>query len=156
MKHVSVRWLSLEKCMNRILKQFESLKSYFLSEEWADKRFRRLHRWLSNPLLEPALMFETNAISMFASFNSLLQRDEPSIHVLKAAMESLGRKLASRIVPPTYLCNSTSAFDVDLHDDQLYKQHTFIFLEIITRAIVNRFLNDGAVNDNNYYKFDEA
>ena len=32
LKHVSVHWLSLEKCMNRILKKFESLKSYFLSE----------------------------------------------------------------------------------------------------------------------------
>ena len=156
MKHVSVRWLSLEKCMNRILKQFESLKSYFLSEEWADERFQRLHRWFSNHLLEPALMFETNAISMFTNFNLLLQRDEPSIHVLKAAMESLGRKRASRIVTPTYLCNSTSAFDLDLHDDQLYKQHTFIFLGVITRAIVNRLLNDGAISDNNYYKFYEA
>ena len=72
-------------------------------------------------------MFETNAISMFFNFNLLLQRDEPSIHVLKVAMESLGRKLASRIVTPIHPCNSTSAFDLDLHDDQLYKQHTSIF-----------------------------
>ena len=126
---VSVRWLSLEKCMNRILKKIESLKSYFLGEEWTDERFQRLHRWFSNPLLEQALMFQTNAISMFNNFNLLLQRDQPSKHVLKAAIESLGRKLASRIVTPTHLCNSTSAFNLDLHDDQLCKQHTSIFLE---------------------------
>ena len=126
---VSVRWLSLEKCMNRILKKIESLKSYFLGEEWTDERFQRLHRWFSNPLLEQALMFQTNAISMFTNFNLLLQRDQPSKHVLKAAIESLGRKLSSRIVTPTHLCNSTSAFSLDLHDDQLCKQHTSIFLE---------------------------
>ena len=129
MEHVSVRWLSLEKCMNRILKKFGSLKSYFLSEEWVDERFQRLHRWFSNPLLEPALMFQTNAVSMFTNFNLLLQRDEPSIHVLIAAMKSLGRKRASQIVTSTHLCNSTSAFNLDLHDDQLCKQHTSIFLE---------------------------
>ena len=156
MEHVSVRWLSLEKCMNRILKKFGSLKSYFLSEEWVDERFQRLHRWFSNPLLEPALMFQTNAVSMFTNFNLLLQRDEPSIHVLIAAMKSLGRKRASQIVTPTHLCNSTSAFDLDLHDDQLYKQHTSIFLGMTTRAIVNRLLNDGTISDNNYYKFHEA
>ena len=79
--------------MNRILKKLERLKLYFLSEEWADERFQRLHRWFSNLLLETALMFQTNAISMFTNF--LLQRDEPSIDVLKAEMESLGQKIAS-------------------------------------------------------------
>ena len=93
---------------------------------------------------------------MFTNFNLLLQRDELSIHVLKAAKESLGRKLASRIVTPTHLCNSASAFDLDLHDDQLYKQHTSIFLGMTTRAIVNRLLNDGTISDNNYCKFHEA
>ena len=65
---VSVHWLSLEKCMNRILKKLERLKLYFLSEEWADERFQRLHRWFSNLLLETALMFQTNAISIFTNF----------------------------------------------------------------------------------------
>ena len=93
-----------------------------------DERFQRLHRWICSPLLEPALMFQTNAILIFTNFNLLLERDEPSTHVLKAAMESLGWKLASRIVTPTHLCYSTPAFDLDLHDDQLYKEHTSIFL----------------------------
>ena len=83
-------------------------------------------------------MFQTNAISMFTNFNLLLQRDSPSIHVLKAAVENLGGKLASRVVTPTHLCNSTLAFDLDLHDDQLYKQHTSIFLGMTAIAFVNR------------------
>ncbi len=33
LKHFSIHWLSLEKCMERILKKLPSLKSYFLSED---------------------------------------------------------------------------------------------------------------------------
>ena len=90
-------------------------------------------------------MFQTNATSMFTNFNLLLQRDEPSIHVLKAVMESLGRKVANRIVTPTHLRDSNSVFDLDLHDDQLYKQHTFIFLEMTTRAIIKRLSDGGPI-----------
>ena len=85
LEHVSVRWLSLEKCMNRILKKFGSLKSYFLSEEWVDERFQRLHRWFSNHLLEPALMFQTNAASLFTNFNLLLQRDESNLVIISCS-----------------------------------------------------------------------
>ena len=38
LKHLSVRWLSLEQCMERILKKFPSLKAYFESEDFQDER----------------------------------------------------------------------------------------------------------------------
>ena len=63
LKHISVRWPSLEKCHSRAL-------------------------------------LKHSAIQMFTSFNLLLQREDPSIHLLLAAMESLSRKLANRIVKP--------------------------------------------------------
>ena len=31
-KHVNTRWLSLERAVQRVLQQFDPLKSYFLSE----------------------------------------------------------------------------------------------------------------------------
>ena len=83
LKHISVHWLSLERCIGRILKKYPSLKSYFLSEHFADERFRRLNRWFNDPLLEPALFFSQAAISIFANFNLLLQREEPTVHILK-------------------------------------------------------------------------
>ena len=73
--------------MERILKKYSSLKSYFLREDFTDQRFQRLRGWLGNPLLEPALLFQTAAISTFTHFNLLLQRDEPTIHVVQPAME---------------------------------------------------------------------
>ena len=39
MKHVSTRWLSLELAVERSLKQFPSLKSYFLPTDESQARF---------------------------------------------------------------------------------------------------------------------
>ena len=43
LKHLSVRWLSLEKCAVKVLRKFPSLKSCFLSAHFSDGRFQRLN-----------------------------------------------------------------------------------------------------------------
>ena len=50
LKHVSTRWLSLEKVVTRTLLQYQSLKTYFLSENDSAARFKRLHAAFSNPM----------------------------------------------------------------------------------------------------------
>ena len=44
LKHVNVRWLSLERAVDRASKQYEGLKSYFLSENESCPRFKRLKK----------------------------------------------------------------------------------------------------------------
>ena len=105
LKHLSVRWLSLEKCISRAIVKYTSLKAYFSSESFADERFKRLYDKFHNPILEPAMLFLTSALPLFLYFNLLLQREEPTIHCLKSAMESLGKKLAKRIILPNKLKN---------------------------------------------------
>ena len=56
LKHISFRWLSLERCVDRVLKKLPSLKSYFLSEHSADERYKRLNEAFSSPLLERVMM----------------------------------------------------------------------------------------------------
>ena len=41
LKYLSVRWLSLEKCISRAIVKYTSLKAYFSSESFADERFKR-------------------------------------------------------------------------------------------------------------------
>lgn len=43
LKHISVRWLSLEIAVERALKQYVALKSYFLSSDENQARFKRLN-----------------------------------------------------------------------------------------------------------------
>ena len=40
LKHLSVRWLSLERRLSRVIVKHTSLKSYFLSEHFADEIFQ--------------------------------------------------------------------------------------------------------------------
>jgi hypothetical protein len=43
-KFISTRWLCLELFINRELRMYEGLKSYFLSENFPDAWFKRLHQ----------------------------------------------------------------------------------------------------------------
>ena len=133
LKHISVRWLSLERCVTRAACKHASLKSYFLSEHFADERFIRLNEKYSNPLLEVAMMFLTSAIPCFTHLNLLLQREEPTIHILKSAMESLGKKLATRILTPVAVKDISSIADLDLEDPDKFKHEESIYLGIVTK-----------------------
>ena len=152
LKHLSVRWLSLERCMERILKKLPSLKAYFQSEDFHDDRFKRLNCWFTNPLLEPSLLFNTAAITIFNSFNCLLQRGEPTIHILKASMEHLGRKIAQRIIKPAVLQGISSITELDLGDESIFIDARSMFLGGTTKFTLNRLRNNGSISENDYMK----
>ena len=125
--------------MERILKNVPSLKSYFLSEfNSADERFKRLRGWFSIPWLEPALLFQTSVIAIFTHFSLLLQRDEPSIHLLKPTMESLGRKLAGCIIiKPAVLQNTSTLLELDWDKKDIYKDPKSLFIGFTTKCVLN-------------------
>ena len=142
-----MRWLSLEECAVRVLKKFPCLKSYFLSENFSDGRFQRLNEWFSDPLLEPEILFTQATISIFTNFNLLLQREEPTLHILKSSIERLGRKIANRIVKPSFLKNITSVADIDLTEESILLDPKTIFLGGTTKATMNQLLNNGDIQN---------
>ena len=127
-----------------------------MSENWADERFKRLRGWFSNPLLEPALLFQTSAIAIFTHFSLLLQRDEPSIHLLKPRMESLGRKLAGRIIKPAVLQNTSTLLELDLDNKDIYKDPKSLFIGFTTKCVLNKLLNDGTITERDSMIFNNA
>ena len=78
-KYVSVRWLCLERCLDRELKKYHALKSYFLSEHESDNRFKRLNELFQRPMSEIYLMFFQSSIALLTNFNRFLQREDPLI-----------------------------------------------------------------------------
>ena len=64
------------------------------------------------------MLFLSSALPLFTHFNQLLQREEPSIHILKSAMESLGKKLAKRIMLPIKVKEVSSISDIDLSNSE--------------------------------------
>ena len=49
-KHINTRWITLELAVERTLFQYESVKSYFLSENYAQDIFKRLRGLFGDPL----------------------------------------------------------------------------------------------------------
>ena len=141
LKYLSVRWLSLEKCISRAIVKYTSLKAYFSSESFADERFKRLYDKFHNPILELAMLFLTSALPLFLHFNLLLQREEPTIHCLKSAMESLGKKLAKRIILPNKLKNISSVLEI-FHNNNIknFMMLLTIFLSRLLNILSTNFL----------------
>ena len=60
LEHSSTRWLSLERCIQRTLEKYTGLKSYFLSEDADEARFKRLQKAFENPLTEVSPFFHND------------------------------------------------------------------------------------------------
>ena len=138
LKHVSTRWLSLERCVRRTLEKYSGLKSYFLSEEFADQRFSRLRDAFTNPLTEVALLFYHASILLFNNFNKLLQSEEPIIHMLLDSTIQLARSLANRIIKPQVL-KDTPVTELNMDDPQIYKPEHSIFKGVTTKFKLQNF-----------------
>ena len=54
------------------------------------------------------MLFQTSALQLFTHFKMLLQRQSPTIHILKSSMEAMGRKLAMQIMKPDELREITT------------------------------------------------
>ncbi|CAJ1061395.1 Hypothetical predicted protein [Xyrichtys novacula] len=80
--HISVRWLSLEMFITRVLWQSGPLTSYFKSLNESQPRFRRLVDAFSNPMTEVYLLFFQSVLPVFSALNLLLQRGKSSIFLL--------------------------------------------------------------------------
>ncbi len=149
LKHSSTRWLSLERCVERTLKKYAGLKSYFLSEEFADARFQRLVKAFENPLTEVVLFFHQATIPLFTSFNMLLQSEEPLVHRIHNSVTRLGKTLANRIIKSSIMKESTLTL-IDLEDQSIYIPVQSIHVGGMTKLNLQKLLNDGDITQRKY------
>jgi sRNA-binding regulator protein Hfq len=103
LKHVETRWLSLCKCVDRAIRLWPGLKSYYLThfDDDDDKtteyysahpkreakskkviaaREKRLVKVFKDPMSLVYCMFIPAVVTKFDHFNLLLQREEPVIY----------------------------------------------------------------------------
>lgn len=111
-KYASTRWLSLEKSVTRALQQYESLKSYFLSEKSSQARFKRLQAAFHDPMTEVYLLFYQSALQIFIQLNQFLQRGDPLIGAVSQALQRFQRLLACKFIPPAIVKAAKSHEDL--------------------------------------------
>ena len=102
------RWLSLEKVVTRTLLQYQSLKTYFLSENDSTTRFKRFHTAFSNPMTEVYLLFYQSTLQVFINLKLFLQREEPLIGAINSSLKRFVKLLACKFISPVPVRASTS------------------------------------------------
>ena len=152
-KHVSTRWLSLEIAIERCLKQFPSLKSYFLSNSESQARFNRLHVAFDDPMTELHLLFFQSVLPIFMNANKFLQREEPLIYLLRPHLMSLFKKLLSKFVEPRIIAaaGSDRVHLVDFESNQLGDDK--LVIGFTCRQLLRRSLEDGSITNQQVSKF---
>ena len=100
LKHCPTRWLSLLKCVDRYLRQYDGLKSYFLSCDEAETvKVRNILSRLENPLTKPLLLFLSFILPSVDRFNRLFQKStENTTSQLYNEMNRLVRLYASNFL----------------------------------------------------------
>lgn len=75
LKHCQTRWLSLEKCVSRLLHQWKALQSYFTSHDDVEKpgRIKRVADWLADPLMWLLCAFLEFVLPFLNEFNTTFQ-----------------------------------------------------------------------------------
>ncbi|RXN16530.1 hypothetical protein ROHU_027475 [Labeo rohita] len=156
LQHVSVRWLSLETCVTRILRLYEPLASYFKSTEENQPRLKRLQGAFSDPMTEVYLLFYQATIPVFTSLNLLLQRENPSIFLLQDEMIKFIRKLCSKFILPTVLQSHHKPEDIPYVDKENHLPGNKLSVGFTTRARLNHLLDAGDITAHQVDKFQTA
>ena len=100
LKHVSTRWLSIGKCLERLLTNWEPLKSVF-KQEVADKTLAPNASKKASKILETLrsrstrlyIMFLSYTIKLFDSFLTVNQSDSPKAHKMQNSCRKLIRDI---------------------------------------------------------------
>ena len=108
-RFVKTRWLCLERCCDKEQQKCPALKSLFTSrtgsnlrqdkgneeddEKSTEKRFKRLKKAFTGPLIEVYISVFTSALLLFTHYNLFLQRSDPQAHNVHPMTQSLTKKM---------------------------------------------------------------
>jgi len=152
-KHVSTRWLSLENVITRTLLQYQSLKSYFLSEDESAARFKRLETAFNNPMTEVYLLFLQSALQIFVNLNLFLQKEEPLISAINSSLTKFLKLLACKLIS-SGIVKASSSFK-QLLDVEQYLPDSLIDVGFVTRTALNNLVSSGDIGAEDEKRFYE-
>ena len=141
-KHISIRWLSLEKAVTRILKEFQALKSYFQSNDLSNERFKRLSKMFRNPLCEVILLFYQHVLQQFVNCNKFLQSEKPLIPILHDTLSNFVETLGASFLDVRKL-KEVGINDINPEDEEFQVPKENINVGFVTSMKVRELVNEG-------------
>lgn len=115
LKLSNTRWLSFQKCVERLLENWEPLKSYFILAVVEDqsKSAETILEHLNNNCIKAYLLFLKYSLNFFNNFNAQFQSRNILVHKLYIESQQLIFKFAKNFVNFNVLDN---IFNLDLND----------------------------------------
>ncbi|XP_050044186.2 uncharacterized protein [Dermacentor andersoni] len=102
LRHVSSRWLTLLPSIQRVLKLYDALKSFFSKAAEPRKsssiRHNRLASAFSDNTLRARLLFVQNAAQLFDKFQTFFQSKEPLLHLFYDEIVAVVKQLMGRFL----------------------------------------------------------
>ena len=136
LKHASVCWLSLERCMDRILHKQPRLKAYFYQGVLVTKGLKD--------------------IMIFFELISYCKEMNQPFTYLRASIDRLAKGLTNRAVEPEALRSMKSIIDLDLNDENIFLDPKNTYLGLQTNSKLKALLNEGGIPNYPYKKFHET
>lgn len=142
LKHVATRWLSVGKCLPRIIASWNALFDFFSEQEKAakssdeKKKTGDIRKIFSSPTNKLYCMFLIEAIAEFEKVNTELQSDAPKVAVLQSRLQRFLRDLFTRFVKPSAMAykhvldvNFTTACNIYSKENIIVGEEARVFIE---------------------------
>lgn len=145
LKHVCTRWLSIGRCLERLLKNWDALKSFFKEEQKFVKdkgtsaqheRVDRIVLFLKSPTNHLCCIFLHYTNKVFNAVLFSLQSDEPKVHSLRRSLQKLLLDIFVRFVKPVALKGKSSLEDVQYKLPYHVKSHADLIIGEDARAFI--------------------
>ena len=145
--HISIRWLSLEKVVQRLLEIFIVLHSYFAKETINEEKFIKIKNYFNNRMTQIYLLFFQATIPLFTKLNLLLQRTEPILFILYEQFRYFLKNLLSRYISCVYLAEQNDLRNTEYQIPETQLDNDSIYIGLYTRSKLNTLIHSGFVSE---------
>ncbi len=119
LKHCTTRWLSLERCLKRLLQQWPALHCYFdraAESEPGNERVQRVAKHLKNPEVKLYCNFVVYALKPLNIFSTAFQTHASRIGTLQADVRKLLHSFVSNFIDPDIIKSTEDITTIDFTD----------------------------------------
>ena len=120
LKHSTTRWLSLERCLRRLLQQWPALHCYFdrIKESEPDnERAQRVAKHLKDPEVKLYCNFVVYAFKPMNVFSTAFQTHASRIGTLQADVRKLFHSFISNFIDPDVIKSSEDITTIEFTDN---------------------------------------
>ena len=145
LKHVCTRWLSIGRCLERLLKNWDALKAFFKEEQKAatgrgsaatQERVNRVVLFLKSPTNRPYCIFLHYTNQVFNEVLVSLQSSEPKVLSLLRTLNKLLLDIFVRFVKPVAIQGKCSMSEVQYKVGYHAKANSDLIIGEESRAFI--------------------